>query len=80
MPGWLTPDLIISIAALLVFIGICVFASHRAGQPYNIEKPDRVPWKLVLILSGFLAAMVFVHMINLFGYETGVDKGLLGRR
>lgn len=80
MPEWLSADWIVSITALLGFVSLCVLASHKSGQPYNVERPQRLPWRLILIVSGFLAAMVLVHMINLFGYETGVDKGLLGRR
>ena len=80
MPEWLTTDLLMSIGALVFFVRISVFASHRAGLPYDVERPKKLPWRLIMIISGFLAAMVLVHMINLFGYETGVDKGLLGRR
>jgi hypothetical protein len=80
MPEGISADWIVSILALLGFVALCVLASHKAGQPYDVERPQRLPWRLILILSAFLAALVLVHMINLSGYETGVDKGLLGRR
>lgn len=33
-----------------------------------------------MILSGFVAFLMLVHIVNIFGYETGPGKGLLGGR
>ena len=72
-------DLILSVCGLLVMIGFAAFCSHRAGLPRDDMKPKRLPWTLLMIVSGFIALMIFVHLINLWGYETGPGKGLFGR-
>ena len=80
MPDWFSMDWVITLLVMAVCVGFAVFSSHRAAQPYDIMRPKRLPWRFFMILGAFLAALCLVHMINLAGYETGVDKGLLGRR
>lgn len=80
MPDWITLDWLITLGAMLGFTAFAALASHNSGKPYDVERPPRLPWRLLMLVSAFLAALCLVHMINLLGYETGVDKGLLGRR
>ena len=80
MPDWMSINLLITFAAMLACVSLVWFAGRKSGEPYNEERPNRLPWRFIMILSAFLGAMCLVHMINLFGYETGAGKGLLGRR
>lgn len=80
MPDGIPWNWVVTLTGLACCVLFLVYAGYKSGQPYNEERPHRLPWKLLVILSGFAAAMFIVHIINLFGYETGVDKGLLGRR
>ncbi len=79
MPDWFSMDWAITLGVLGLAVAFTVFASHMAGRPYDIMRPKRIPWRILMILSAFLAAMMLVHIFNLVGYETGVDKGLIGR-
>lgn len=42
-------------------------------------KPRRLPWRFIMILSGFLVVVTLVHLVNLLGVETGPDKSPFGR-
>ncbi len=74
MSDWIVPLLVL--AGLL---GLAVYANWKAGQPWDDLRPRLVPWRLVLILSGFAIILVLVHLANLAGLETGPDKSPLGR-
>ena len=72
MPAFaLTSDLVFSLAALAAAGGVFWFASHRAAQPADPLKPRLVPWRGVIIASGFAALIALVHLVNLAGVETG---------
>tara|TARA_X000000950_G_scaffold243510_2_gene298867 strand:+ start:212187 stop:212420 length:234 start_codon:yes stop_codon:yes gene_type:complete len=76
----LSAEFILTLIGFLAGIAFCVFASHRAGKPYDDMKPKRLPWHLIMVLAAFFAVIMLVHMINIFGYETGPENSLLGRR
>jgi len=46
-------------------------ASHRAAQPADPLRPRLVPWRGVIIASGFAAFVALVHLVNLAGFTTG---------
>lgn len=71
--------LVLNIIGILAAIGFAVFSSHRAGLPRDDLKPKKLPWTLLMILSGFLAFILLVHMFNVLGFETGPEHGLFGR-
>lgn len=72
-------DLILTVFGLSAISVLAFVANKRAGQPRNDLKPSRIPWALVLIFSGFLFVVLFVHLINIAGIETGPDKSPFGR-
>lgn len=76
----MTLDWVLTFAGLCFSGGLCVIANWRAGLPWNESKPRIVPWRLVLIFSGFLFFLFFVHLVNLLGVDTGPDKSPFGRR
>ena len=63
-------------AGLLV---LAYVANKKAGEPRNDERPSRIKWPFVLILTGFCFVVLFVHLINIAGIETGPDKSPFGR-
>ena len=72
-------DLVLTLSGMAVLIAVGVLANKKAGEPRNDERPSRVPWPLVLIFSTFLFVVLFVHLINIAGVETGPDKSPFGR-
>lgn len=79
MPDWFSLDWTLTIIGLVMCGAAYWFSSYRAGLPRDDMKPKRLPWHLFMVLSAFAGAMVFVHVINLVGVETGPENSLLGR-
>ena len=71
IPFDLTPDLVITLAAIALFGGLFALASHRAAKPADPLNPRLVPWRPIIIISGFAMLVAIVHLLNLFGVETG---------
>lgn len=72
-------DWILTISGLICAAGLCVIANWRAGLPWNDAKPRIVPWRLVLIFSGFVFVVLLVHVANLVGVETGPENSPFSR-
>lgn len=72
-------DWILTISGLIAFIVLAVIANYRAGLPWNDAQPRIVPWKLVLVFSGFAFFVLVVHLVNLVGIETGPENSMFGR-
>ena len=51
--------------------GLLAFSTWRSMQPADPLKPRLVPWRLVSVMAGGFALMLLVHLVNLFGVETG---------
>jgi len=55
--------------ALCIFIGIYSFKRHFAK--HEKLKPRMVPWIIISLESIATAFMLFVHLVNIIGIETG---------
>jgi divalent metal cation (Fe/Co/Zn/Cd) transporter len=55
--------------ALCIFIGIYSFKRHFAK--HEKLKPRMVPWIIISLGSIATAFMLFVHLVNIIGIETG---------
>lgn len=72
-------DLIFTIGGLIGFAVLGVVANWRAGLPWNDAKPRIVPWRLVIVLSGFGFVVLLIHLANLVGVETGPENSPFSR-
>jgi hypothetical protein len=67
----LTPQflltLVVMVAALLVIARMVVLEK----RPRNDLNPRLIPTTPVMIASGFVALLAFIHLINLAGLHTG---------
>lgn len=72
-------DWILTIGGLIGFAALGVIANWRAGLPWNDAKPRILPWRLILIFSGFCFFVLVVHLVNLAGIETGPENAMFGR-
>ncbi|MEL6686193.1 MAG: hypothetical protein AAFP97_01070 [Pseudomonadota bacterium] len=56
----------IAICAVLAAVGIRL----RFKEKTDI-RPYRMPWMIIALVSIAIAFMLVVHLVNLFGFETG---------
>lgn len=52
-------------------IAIAIFCSWRASLPASLGKIRMMPWQFIAILASFFAIISIVHLLNLFGFQTG---------
>jgi hypothetical protein len=64
-------DFIITLSclALCILLGIFSFKKHFAR--HEELKPRMVPWIIISLGSIATAFMLFVHLVNILGIETG---------
>ena len=64
-------DLTLSLIAfgLSIFIGITAFRNHFKAR--TTIKLHRMPWMIISLAAIATAFMLLVHLVNLFGLETG---------
>ncbi|MFC6199019.1 hypothetical protein [Ponticaulis profundi] len=67
-------ELIITLVGLVFGVGLFFLSSHRAGLPRDDMRPRVLPWRLFIVLSAFWTLLMLVHLVNIFGIETGPDK------
>jgi multisubunit Na+/H+ antiporter MnhB subunit len=58
---------------VLFGVSLALFAvtSWRSSLPSDPLRPRLLPWRLIMIGSGAAALLLLVHLLNLFGVETG---------
>lgn len=56
----------IAVCAVLAAIGIRL----RFRETTNI-RPYRMPWMIIALVAIAIGFMLFVHLVNIFGFETG---------
>ncbi|MCW5725000.1 MAG: hypothetical protein KIS81_08570 [Maricaulaceae bacterium] len=65
-------DLIPTLVLMAMFAGLFVLASRMTARaPDPAKGPRMIPWTMIAVLAGFFAFLMFVHVLNLFGIETG---------
>lgn len=67
----LNTDYILTISGLALCVGLGLLSWKLHTRENNSVRPRMVPW--IIIAMGCLATsfMLVVHLINLFGFETG---------
>ena len=73
-------DFIFTVTAMICSVMLAIVANWRAGLPWNDAKPRILPWRLILIFSGFVFVVLLIHLVNLAGVETGPEQSPFGRR
>lgn len=73
-------DWIISLSIAAAFAGLAILANSKFGTVRKKDqRPHLLPWGLIMVGSVFVIFLVFVHLMNLVGVETGPEHSLLGR-
>lgn len=73
----LQEDMILSIASLLALGAVAAFSYYRGTREHTSIKPRLVPWVPIALGCMVTALMVFIHLVNLLGFQTG--GGMPGR-
>jgi hypothetical protein len=60
-----------TLTILAISGGLFVFASLHAKRPADPLKPRLLPWRVIIIASGAVAIFMFIHLVNLLGFQTG---------
>ena len=68
----LTTTLVILIPAAILF----GFGSWKSAQPADPLKPRLIPWRPIMLISGVVALLMLVHLVNTLGFETGGRTGM----
>jgi putative copper export protein len=61
----------ITIAVLLLSIGVIVYTSWVERRPRTTLKTRLIPTTTIIIIFGFIALLALVHLANLYGIHTG---------
>jgi len=64
-------DLLFTLSALALFAGIGFFAFRKHFAEHNELTPRMVPWMFISLACIATIFMLVVHLVNLFGLETG---------
>jgi len=65
-----TTVIILAIAAALT-----VAFGYMGQRPMNpVKGPSLIPWRLLMVLSFTVSLLMIVHLLNLFGVQTGQQQ------
>jgi len=67
-------DLPITIALMLVFVGLTVFCGWRGAKPRDYAKPPPPPWQFLMLISAALVLVMIVGVLNEVGITTGANR------
>lgn len=70
---------IITVCVIAALIALIVLANSKMGGVRKDGRPNQVPWGMVMVFCALGIFLAIVHAINLAGFETGPEHGLLGR-
>ena len=74
MIAWIIPSSVMLLLGALAYL-----ATRKIGTVRKDGRPHQVPWGIVMVFCVLGIFIALVHMINLAGFETGPEHGLLGR-
>ncbi|MCF6221009.1 MAG: hypothetical protein L3J65_07835 [Robiginitomaculum sp.] len=67
----MTPDFLYTSLGLIACIGLGALSYHLHTREHNKLQPRMVPWIIITMACVATSFMLVVHLMNLFGLETG---------
>jgi VIT1/CCC1 family predicted Fe2+/Mn2+ transporter len=64
-------NLPVTIALVVAFGLLAGLFGWLGARPKIPGKPQMVPWQFLMMLTAALALLMLVHLLNLFGLQTG---------
>ena len=60
-----------TLIAIVFTVGFGLFSYRRHTREHNSVKPRMIPWIIIAMACLATTFMLAVHLVNLFGLETG---------
>jgi len=67
----MTPHIIYTLLGIVVCAGLGALSYRMHTREHNELAPRMVPWIIIAMACIATSFMLFVHLVNLFGLETG---------
>jgi hypothetical protein len=64
-------DLTITLGLLAFGIALTVGCGWMGARPKDYLKPRLIPWTILMLVGAVFVLVVAVHLLNLFGMNTG---------
>jgi len=67
----MTSDILYTLAGLIACASLGTLSYRMHTREHNELSPRMVPWIIIAMACIATSFMLFVHLVNLFGLETG---------
>ena len=64
-------DLILTLAGIAICAILAAIGIRLRFREITDIRPYRVPWMIIALVAIAFGFMLIVHLVNLFGFETG---------
>lgn len=64
-------NIIYTFTGLIACVALGLFSYNRHTREHNKLSPRMIPWIVIAMGSLATSFMLVVHLVNLFGFETG---------
>lgn len=64
-------DLILTLSGIAISAVLATIGIRLRFQESTDIRPYRMPWMIIALVAIAIGFMLFVHLVNLFGFETG---------
>ena len=67
----MTPNILYTLLGLIACLSLGILSYHLHTREHNKLQPRMVPWIIIAMACVATSFMLIVHLMNLFGLETG---------
>lgn len=64
-------DLILTVSGILICAVLAAVGIKLRFRETTDIRPYRMPWMIIALVSIAIGFMLIVHLVNLFGFQTG---------
>lgn len=64
-------DLILTLSGIVICAGLAFTGIRLRFREKTNIRPYRMPWMIIALVAIAVAFMLVVHLVNIFGFETG---------
>lgn len=64
-------DLILTLSGIMICAALAALGIRLRFKETTDIRPYRMPWMIIALVAIAVGFMLVVHLVNLFGFETG---------